>query len=349
MTRTRVRTPQEINDLIADYDAHRAAGGTVSDYAAKIGVPRRTLSDWLNGRSRVPVVRDVAQEIQVTASPVTDEPIEAILDRKKQFMRRAKEHDAWAGLIPVQVKETKPICVMAIGDPHVDDNYCDIEQLEADLEVIRRTPGMYAGHLGDVTNSWVGRLQKLYANQSTTFAEGVRLTEWMLEAAPTLFFVLGNHDLWNNGADILGLLTRNLGGVTQAHGVRMALRWPNGEEIRIHARHDFPGDSQFNPVHGLRKETLWGHRDHVLIAGHKHVDGVGMVPSIDGVCHWMLRVSGYKVIDDFAKERNFRPQRAAPSVSLVLDPYSRVEAERVKPFWDHEAAADYLTFLRNRQ
>jgi hypothetical protein len=137
-------------------------------------------------------------------------------------------------------------------------------------------------------------------------------------------------------------------GPLQAHGARLALNFPNGEQIRIHARHDFAGKSQFSDTHGMKRELLYGHRDHILVAGHTHVDEARIEPSIDGDAHWFFRVSGYKVIDDFAKEKGFRPKRLAPGVSVVIDPTQKIPAERIKPFWDVEAAADYLTHLRQR-
>ena len=98
----------------------------------------------------------------------------------------------------------------------------------------------------------------------------------------------------------------------------------------------------------MKRELLWGYRDHILVAGHIHADEARVVPSVDGDAHWLFRVSGYKVVDDFAKERGFRSKRLAPGVSVVIDPTARVPAERVKPFWDVVAAADYLTWLRKK-
>ena len=262
-------------------------------------------------------------------------------------MARAQAHDAWQQLIPVAVPDARPIGLLLVGDPHVDDDGCDIAQLEHDLTTVGKTPGFFAGHIGDLTNNWVGRLARLYAHQATTAAEAVRLTEWMLGLCPTLFLVGGNHDVWNAGMDVLTFIARQ-GTVahTQAHGARLALNWGDGAQMRLHARHDFPGRSQYSSTHGMKRELLWGHRDHILVAGHTHVDEARCEPSLEGDAHWLFRVSGYKVLDDYANANRFRPQRLAPSVAVVLEPHRTTPADRVKPFWCVRAAADYLTWRR---
>lgn len=319
------------------------SGRAISAIARELETPRSTVRRWLETRS------SFKDELTVTPAPDPDEPIAALIARKKAGMARAAAHEAWSKLIPVQVKDNQPIGVFLVGDPHVDDDHCDITQLEHDLTAVGRTKGFFAGHVGDLTNNWVGRLKALYANQTTSFRDGLRLTEWMLGLAPNLFVVGGNHDCWEKGMDLLSFIVKQgPGGPLQAHGARLALNFPGGCQIRIHARHDFAGRSQFSDTHGMKRELLFGHKDHILVAGHTHVDEARLEPSIDGEAHWLFRVSGYKVIDDFAKEKGFRPKRLAPGVSVVIDPSQTIPAERIKPFWDVEAAADYLTFLRQR-
>ncbi len=309
----------------------------------RLGVKPSTLREW--ARNHSDKVATVINEISVAPPPDPNEPIADLLARKRAAMTRTKAHEAWAKLIPVSVNTDKPISVTLVGDPHVDDDHCDIAQLEHDLGTVGRNKGMYAGHVGDLTNNWVGRLKALYAAQSTTFSDGLRLTEWMLGLCPNLFVVNGNHDLWEKGGDILRFIVR--AGAHQSHGARMELKWPDGKTMRIHCRHDFPGKSQFSDTHGMKRELLFGHKDHILVAGHTHVDEARVEPSHDDV-HWMFRVSGYKVVDEYAKEHHFRAKRMAPSVTVVLDPWQVVPAERVKPFWDVERAADYLAWARKR-
>lgn len=320
----------------------------VSHAAESLGIPRATFQNHIKRARERGLIGELPRpELLVSRPESEEESVEDLIQRKKSRMARALEHETWAQLIPVSILGSKPIGICLVGDPHIDDDHCDIAQLEHDLSTVGKTEGFYAGHLGDITNNWVGRLQRLYAYQSTRFSDGLKLAEWMFGLCDNLFVVGGNHDLWNNGMDLLRFIThQGRSGVVQSHGARLALRWENGEEIRIHARHDFPGRSQFSDTHGMKRELLFGWKDHVIVAGHTHVDEARVEPSIEGMAHWMFRVSGYKVIDDFAKEKGFRPKRLAPSVSIVVNPSARVEAEKIKPFWDVEAAADYLTFIR---
>lgn len=320
-------------------------GGNISHAAIALGISRGALQGRIHAARR----RDGKgkPEVTVQAPPDPNEPIEDLIARKKAGMVRAQAHEEWAKLIPAQVKEQAPIGVLLVGDPHVDDDGCDIAQLEHDLTTVGKTKGFYAGHVGDLTNNWVGRLGRLYAHQSTTFGDGLRLTEWMLGLCPNLFVVNGNHDVWEKGGDLLRFIVR--AGAHQSHGARIALRWPNGREVRIHARHDFSGRSQYSDTHGMKRELLYGHRDHVIVAGHIHTDEARIEPGADGGdAHWLVRVSGYKVIDEYAKEKGFRTRRLAPSLSVVIKPDAKVPAEVVKPFWCAEEAADYLRFVRAR-
>jgi hypothetical protein len=321
--------------------------------AKLLNLPRSTLQHRLRlaeERGLKPArPNPIGSEIHIAPEPKEDaeDAIRELVERKKARMSKSLEREKWEHLIPVQVKEERPIGLFLVGDPHIDDDYCDIGSLERDLTTVGKTPGFFAGHIGDLTNNWVGRLQRLYANQSTRFDEGLKLTEWMLGLAPNLFVVGGNHDCWEKGMDLLRFIVRQgTTGHLQAHGARMALRWPSGKEIRIHARHNFSGKSQYSDTHGMKRELLWGHRDHVLVAGHLHIDEARIEPSLDGDAHWLFRVSGYKLIDEYAKENNFKSKRLAPGVALVIDPSQPVPAERIKPFWDVERAAAYLTWIR---
>lgn len=291
---------------------------------------------------------NTVSKIEVAPPPKSDVDIEDILAHKRKIYKRKKAHHDYNKLINIAVKDDKPIAVCHIGDPHVDDDGCDIEALERDLTIIRNTPGMYAGHLGDLTNNWVGRLARLYANQTTTASQAIKLVEWMLDQCPVLFLVNGNHDNWQN-TDVLDFIMRSSGAVHDRNRVRIGLNFPNGKQVRIHARHSFKGTSIYNPTHGQRRAQLWeGDRDHVYIAGHFHSDGASMIPQSDGTCSWAFQVSGYKVIDEYAIEGGFTEQRANPSLTTIINPYAKNEAELIKPYWDAEAAADYLTFLRRR-
>lgn len=323
-------------------------GGNVTKAANYLGIPRGTLQVRLRAAN---MNRRPDDELDIPTPPDPNEPIDQLIARKAARFERDEASRAWHKLVRIGIRSGGPVVIAAVGDPHVDDDRCDIGRLIADMELIGQTPGMYALHLGDITNNWVGRLGRLYAHQSTTASDGIRLAQHMFELAPPLAVVGGNHDLWNEGMSWLNFCVRQAGveaKLIAAHGVRLELAFPGGVNVRVHARHDFPGHSQFNPVHGLVKEHLWGLRDHINIAGHKHIDAAAVAPSPEGFCHWAFRVSGYKAHDDFAAGLNLKEMKMAPTVALLIKPNARHPAELVKPYWDLEEAADHLAFLQRR-
>jgi hypothetical protein len=344
-------TLERVTEVLQRYDLLKASGHSLTSAALEMKMPLATLKDFLYRHPKIVgyVRRNQEAELDIPVGPSKEEPLSELLARRKKMYQRGVDSDNFHKLIPIKVKAAGPVAICAVGDPHVDDDQCDLGALERDMSVIGRTEGMYALHLGDFTNNWVGRLGRLYAYQATKASDGIRLCEWMFELAPPLAVVGGNHDIFGDGMNWLNFVIKQAGTkISQEHGCRIELQFPNKKSIRIHARHDFPGHSQFNPLHGLRKEHLHGLRDHINIAGHKHIDSAAVVPSPDGYMQWMFRVSGYKGHDDYAKSLNLQQMKMAPTVALIIDPSSRIQAELVKPFWCLEEAADFLTFKRKR-
>ena len=336
-----------LREVLAAYELH----GNIVAAANSLDMNRGTFRDRLHTAQTLKAPRLPAKELIIPKPPDADEPIAELIARKAGQFDRDEAARSFYKLVRVGVRSAGPVIIAAVGDPHVDDDRCDIGRLVSDMETIGKTPGMYALHVGDITNNWVGRLGRLYAHQSTKASDGIRLAEHMFKLAPPLAVVAGNHDLWNEGMSWLNFCVRQAGveaKLVQAHGVRMELAFPGGKSIRIHARHDFPGHSQFNPNHGLVKEHLFGHRDHINIAGHRHIDSVSGSPSPEGYVHWAFRVSGYKAMDDYAVSINAKEMKMAPTVALLIDTDARHRAEVVKPFWCLDSAADYLAFKRRK-
>lgn len=331
-------------------EAYQNTTGTPNAIAKYLGCDPKTAYKRHKALFDSPVSKPERNDQLHIAPPPDEMPIEDILAYKEAIFDKLMEREKYSELIHVTVSEDKPIAIALLGDPHFDDDGCHVRQLRHDLNVIKDTEGMYAGHIGDLLNNWVGRLLRLHANQSTTAETAIRLMEWMLNYCPNLFVIFGNHDVWNQGRDILNLMLRHANSVNEPHGARIALNFPNGKQVRINARHDFKGFSQYNPTHGHRKEQLWqAHKDHIYVSGHRHVDAMSMIPQTDGTCSWSFIVSGYKVIDDYAKEGGFPKQKVSCSLTVIIDPTTDHPGELVKPFPDIEAAAKYLTFLRSQE
>lgn len=287
----------------------------------------------------------------VNPLPSEEMPISELLAfRTRQFTQKSIAHQA-RKLIEIQIKVPGPIGITHFGDPHVDDDGCNIVQLQDDLNTIKATTGMFGANLGDLHNNWVGRLARLYGEQSTSAKQAWQLVEWLINEIPWLYLVGGNHDAWSGAGDPLKWITRSQVGVFEAWGVRLNLRFPSGKQVRINARHDFEGHSMWNPNHGPVKAVKMGWRDHILTCGHKHETGFGppLKCPATGLISWPLRAAGYKVIDRYASEKGLPDQNISPSITTIIDPqYGDDDPRLITPFLHAQEAAEFLTYKRKK-
>lgn len=282
-------------------------------------------------------------------------PTEVLLERRKQqFAQLRKAKDA-KKLIRVRVNLDGPIAISHFGDPHLDDDGTDIAKLEEHVEIIRKTPGLFAANIGDGINAWVGRLARLYAEQSTSENEAIQLYEWFLkELEPDLLYCLGgNHLAWHSGLGIAlhRWILANCQALFDNSSVRLLLEFPNGKLVRVNARHDFAGHSMWNTVHGPLKAATMGWRDHVLTCGHLHTSGYAVLKDpATGLISHALRVSSYKTYDRYAAEKGLPNQDIFSNAVTIIDPrYDDDDPRLLHVCFDVEQGSDYLTWLRQRK
>lgn len=111
------------------------------------------------------------------ALPTGEIPIDDLVrEREAKFAAKQEREDAMK-LVNVRVKDSKPIGILHFGDPHVDDDGTDIATLKKHMSYTRKIDGLYGANIGDTTNAWVGRLAKLYGEQSTSAREAYRLAD----------------------------------------------------------------------------------------------------------------------------------------------------------------------------
>lgn len=278
---------------------------------------------------------------------------ELVEDRIRRFRRKAA-HEESRKLIPVTIREDKPIGILHFGDPHLDDDGTDLAVVRAHGELVRKTPGLYGANVGDTTNNWIGRLSALYGSQTTTESEAWQLATWFIRdtvGPKWLYIVGGNHDAWSGTGDPLKWIAGEAKALYQDSEVRVALRFPNKREVRINCRHDFAGRSMYNPAHGPMKALFFGVRDHVAIAGHVHESAYGVLKDPDtGITMHAVKVASYKTFDRYAREKGFRDQTLSPCALTVIDPrLEPTHPDLVKVFWDPMEGASYLTWLRARK
>jgi hypothetical protein len=313
--------------------------GSKRETARMMNLPRTTVQHWLSK----------PDEFELPDLPEESVTVEELLERRKRQFTQKRVYEDAHKLIPIKVKIDGPIGILHFGDPHVDDDGTDIDALERHTDIINNTPGMFGANVGDTTNNWCGRLARLYGEQSTSAKEAWQLAEWFVNRVRWLYAIGGNHDLWSGSGDPMQWIMKQQNGLYKSSEVRLNLEFPNGRDVRINARHDFSGNSMYNPAHGAMKAILFGERDHISICGHKHVSGYGVLkdPNTGTICH-AIQVASYKVFDRYAKERGFRDQHISPCAVTVINPEAD-EAGLVHVFWDAEEAAEYLTWLRSRK
>ncbi len=334
---------QRAIDAVETYGGQRAA-------AAALGIPRSTLRDHIRHAGQLSLRPLERAPFAVDELPDEVASLDELMERRKKEFSRVQSAKEARRKIRVKVEIDGPIGITHFGDPHVDDPGTDIGAIERDVDVVRNTEGLFGGNIGDLQNNWVGRLAALYGEQSTSAKESWVLTEWLISSVNWLYIIGGNHDCWSGAGDPLNWITRSQQGVYEGHGARLSLGFPNGKEVRINARHDFRGHSQWNPVHGPSKAAQMGWRDHVLVAGHKHVSGAAILKCpASGLISHALRCAGYKKYDRYAEELGLPDQNVSPTVTTIIDPlYDDDDPRLITVIWDSEEAADFLTYKREK-
>ena len=289
-------------------------------------------------------------DYEFTPLPDDDVPIEELIAQRKRKFQHKREHEEASKLIPIKVKMDGAIGILHFGDPHVDDDGCDIEAIERHTDLVNRTEGLFAANVGDTTNNWVGRLARLYGDQATSASQAWKIAEWFVNRCDWLYMIGGNHDLWSGSGDPLRWIAKHQNSLYKSSEARIALRFPSGLEVRVNARHDHSGSSIWNPAHGPMKAALMGTRDHLYVAGHKHESAYSVLKDpISGITMHAMKVASYKIYDRYAKERGFRDNCLSPCALTTINPALPPDhPDLVKVWWEPEEGADYLTFLRRR-
>ena len=291
----------------------------------------------LNGK---PVIPDFGDD---------DIPVVDIIDIQTKRFHKRFEHKQSKDWFPIKMATNEPCVLALVGDPHLDDDGCNWPELLRTVEVISKTEGMFAGNIGDTTNNWVGRLQRLWGHQSTTVDEAIRLAHWLFHSVPWMYCVLGNHDKWNHGAQLLRYLTQGAKiAVFAENTARLELELPKGDPLRVVARHDFKGSSIWNRAHGPLRESKLNPWGDIYISGHRHIWVSHHEEGTDGKPRHALIVRGFKAYDEYAETLGFYEHQHGESVTTILDPTHPSPMQRVQVVWDVEEAADVLTWKRGK-
>jgi hypothetical protein len=289
------------------------------------------------------------QEIVFPDLPSSElEPDEIIEQAAVRFERHQAARDArrW---MEIKVKTNKPFALAFVGDPHLDNNGCNWPLLREHIKILSKTDGLYATNLGDLTDNWVGRLVRLYADQEMSKKSAWKLAKYFMRDAGIkwLCHIIGNHDAWNDGPYLIKANAAPMVPVEDWQS-RFQIVFPNGSRVRIHAAHDFPGSSIWNPMHGPQKASMLLEHADIYAAGDKHNWAINQSENAnrDFVYH-LIRARGYKMIDQYADNLGYASQKYGATITAVIDPVG-IGVKKIRCFADIEEAAEFLTWKRGR-
>jgi len=341
-----MQKPISNEELTRTIEAYREADNNASAAAKALGIPRSTMQSRVRAARAAGLMTSPNVEFPAFVGGDDDTPIEEILRRKSADFERTLSAANAKKWFTIRLNESKPYGLMLFGDPHIDDNGCNMPLLQRHIEVARRD-GIYSVNIGDTTNNWVGRLMRLYADQDTSEKTAKRLAEWfMFDSGITwLCWVLGNHDLWNRGAEFHKRLGVDHVPVLDWHA-QFKIAHPGGYELKVDAAHGRKGNSIWNNIHStLRAAKLNEHAD-LFVTGHTHNYAMEDIEIAErGTSAWLVQLRGYKYMDSHALLHGFAEHQRGSSVLAVVDPRKNART-RVICFEDVEQGANYLEWLR---
>lgn len=343
------RKTASVPDVHAKWSALVSQGASRMNAARELGYHSwSSLRDTFLAHGLSVAVESEVVHVDTVPPPIP--PVADILAKRRAEYAQRRKHESARGLVNIRIRDDSGVIGIVVnGDEHLDNPGTDIAAIERMVELVNRTPGLYAASMGDVHDAWVGRLQRLYAESSTTLGEAIALCEWYVSSLgkKLLFAVGGNHNSgwWGDNDPLINLMRAN-GTLYLDNEVRVALHVNDLPAVTAHARHSWQGRSMWNPGHGTQRAAQMGARDDVLLGGHTHVSAYGMVKQqgTDSVTH-CVQVASYKIHDQYARDLGLRDQHISPAVLIILDP-AATGAGRVLVFHDIEQGAKVLQAMR---
>lgn len=334
----------QIREAVKLYEEH----GTFKAASEASGIPLNTLYSRYARAGQLEENKAVDHPAyELTPLPDNDIPVDQIVDQLHSRFKKRKAHKEAKKWIPIKMKSDEPIGLLWMGDPHIDDNYCDWDSLRSHLALIQSTPGLFGCNLGDYQNNWIGRLGRLYGEQDTSHKTAWRLVEWLIQEMNPLILIGGNHDMWSGASDPLKWLA-SPHAILEDWEARVELQFPNGRNCRIHAAHDMPGHSQWNALHAQNKMARFKSNASLYISGHKHNWALGQIELVEEeTTTWLARARGYKYHDTYAFTKGFEQQKFGQAILQIIDPHNPSPVSWVQCFADPHEGAEYLQYRRS--
>jgi hypothetical protein len=268
---------------------------------------------------------DVIEHVQLQPEFDPKDHIESMV---KRFTVKQSNKDLTQWM-PVKVKNDKVSIVPFMGDPHLDDDGTNWPKIIEHMDIIARMQKQ--GHncfpvcMGDIVNNWVksGRLVKKWADQATTQSQSYKLAKYFLKDMGVKFalYIIGNHDKWNEFVYLLEEYCQYVDLPMADWRCRFKFVFDNGFEYKVDAAHDHKGNSVYNKTHAQDRAVLFaGIKPDLILSAHRHTYSLKHDFEPDVGFIWKGRMSGYKVIDEYAEFLQYESQNVGHSIWAVIDP-----------------------------
>lgn len=295
-------------------------------------------------------IRRRLKDYEVSNVPELD--VSELIERRSQRYEVVKKQTEAAAHRRVYLRSNKPIGIGFQGDGHLDDDGTDVGLFFEHAELFNGTnDGLYLGFMGDIWNNWIGRLTKLWGNQTSNFEEALALVEHYCTNTDFLFFLLGNHDLWGGKEDILQYMIRAAStcDIVAKHQQKVTLVFPNKKEVTIYARHKFPGNSMWMTQFGQLKTAQLDGTADIYVGGDKHVSGYsnGVHPGTQRMFH-AIQVASYKRIDEYPIELGLLPRDLYNCPVAIIDP-AKDDLNMIRWEFDPFEAVERVQWERSRR
>lgn len=222
-----------------------------------------------------------------------------------------------------------PVCIVNTADWHMGSEGTDYQRFESEAQIIRDTPGMYLGMVGDALDNFIiGKLAMLRID-STRFRVS---EEWALVkhglglvASKLIYVVDGNHDQWTHmvsGIDYFGEVVEHIRpGVVYANDELSIDIIVGATPTRFRMRHKWKGTSIYNDTHGIERAAKFdkGRSFDVGVAAHTHASGLSREFNNGGKTGLAQLCGSYKRQDRYAKRVGFPQANEATAVATVID------------------------------
>lgn len=324
--------------------------GSQRKVAAELGIAKSTVGERLQ-KAGVSCSAEPPEVPSTAPLPDPSMPIEQVIAYRKTAFERRHEAVLAKRWRRFKVPTDGPYALMFVGDPHLDDDGCNWPLWEEHVALMEETPNLYAVNIGDTTNNWAGRLARLWANQDSSAETAKQIVRHYLgeRDIPWFLWLHGNHDMWDGpvGRDVFERHKPSYV-CMENWQAKVTLVSPSGREVRLWAAHNFKGNSIWNNLHGLERAAQMQDWAHLYVAGHHHDTGYrqGENPH-RGFVYNLLRVRGYKFIDEYAALHGFGCHQYGASAIAVIDPHGD-KMNAVSCFLDPFEGVEYLEWKRRK-